>query len=436
MNNDPISQLPEPYRVAWEILHEQFEYHQMLKNVLIAVQKMVGATWGMMILKSDVGGIEHTFPGFRTFPDMYNTTIPVGYISSMAYAFTRNVIETGQSILIPDTESSIPSYGEQVLNKFLPRSTREMILKRSQEQWFASQLLEIPSSLRYTAMVAPIIEKEEIIGSVYLHRQLNEGMFEENVLQIMQTFLGCVAIGIKNANEVSDLKHSGFQILATASSELRTPLVVIKGYAQIIRDGLLKTKEGLDREDELKKFAGIIVSNAEQVEVVLNDIIDYARIEQGYVYKQGINLKDVFNPILNKYQPLVNNKHQTLTLDLPDSLDIEIEAEHYLSPLIDMLVRGAHLNTPEGGEIKISIIIDQDIFQFRVSDTGTSLTDEEQAHFFQRYYHTNWEESIRSSGLSLYLAKRVVQLWGGQIGVESTPNQGNTLWFSLQLKEQ
>ena len=82
MNNDPISQLPEPYRVAWEILHEPFEYHQMLKNVLIAAQKMVGATWGMMILKSDVDGIEHTFPGFRTLPDLYNTTIPIGRISS------------------------------------------------------------------------------------------------------------------------------------------------------------------------------------------------------------------------------------------------------------------------------------------------------------------------------------------------------------------
>jgi len=139
--------------------------------------------------------------------------------------------------------------------------------------------------------------------------------------------------------------------------------------------------------------------------------------------------------ILAKYQPLASAKHQTLTLDLPDSLDIEIEAEHYLSPLIDMLVRGAHLNTPEGGEIKISIVLDQGIFQFRVSDAGIGLTEEEQSRFFQRYYHTNWEESIRGSGLSLYLAKRVVELWDGQIGVESTPNQGNTLWLTLPIKK-
>jgi len=435
MNNDPISQLPEPYRVAWEILHEPFEYHQMLKNVLIAAQKMVGATWGMMILKSDVDGIEHTFPGFRTLPDLYNTTIPIGRISSIAYALARKVIQNGQSILIADLDNMIPTFEDEILNKFLPLSTREMIIKRAEEKWFTSQLMEIPSISRFTAVIIPIIEKDKTIGSVYLHREVSGGAFSEETLQEVQTFLTCIAIGINNANEVSEIKHSGFQILATASSELRTPLAVIKGYAQIIRDGLLKVKEGSNREDEIKKFSGIIFNNAERVEMVLNDLLDYARVELGYVYKQGVNLKDVFNPILAKYQPLASAKHQTLTLDLPDSLDIEIEAEHYLSPLIDMLVRGAHLNTPEGGEIKISIVLDQGIFQFRVSDAGIGLTEEEQSRFFQRYYHTNWEESIRGSGLSLYLAKRVVELWDGQIGVESTPNQGNTLWLTLPIKK-
>ena len=431
MDNDPISQLPEPYRLAWEILHEPFDDRQMAGSVLSSAQKMVGATWGMMILASDLGGLELSFPGFHTLPDMYNTTIPIGRISSLAYALARKVIQDGQSILISDVDNIAPLYEEQLLSKFLPLSTREMIAKRAEENWFASQLLEIPNASSFTAMAIRIIDKNKTIGSVYLHRQLSEGAFNEDALQKTQTFLTCVAIGIKNAKEVSDIKHSGFQVLATASSELRTPLTIIHGYAKILREQPQKAQEDIG----LEKICTIIENNADRVMLTLNDLLDYARIEQGYVYKQGINLKDVFSPILNKYQPLANNKHQTLTLDLPDSLDIEIDAEHYLSPLIDMLVRGAYLNTPEGGELKISIVLDQGIFQFRVSDTGTSLTEEEQAHFFQRYYHTNWEESIRSSGLSLYLAKRVIELWDGQIGVESTPNQGNTLWFTIPIKK-
>jgi len=435
MNNDPISQLPEPYRLAWEILHEPFDYHQILNNVLASAQKMIDATWGMMILDTDLGGLEYTFPGFRTLPDMYNTTIPVGHISSLAYVLARKAIQDGQSVLISNTDNIVGLEEKQLFDKFLPLSTREMIIKRSGEEWFGSRLLEITGAFPFTAMALPIVDKNKTIGGVYLHRLVSEGVFNEELVQKAQTFLACIAIGIRNTKEASDVKHSGFQILSTASSELRTPLIVIKGYAQIIRDGLLKAKEELNREDEIKKFASIIVSNAERVEVVLNDLLDYARIEQGYVYKEGINLKDVFNPILDKYQPLVNEKRQSLILDLPDSLDVEIEAEHYLSPLIDMLVRGAHLNTPEGGEIKISIMLNQSTFQFRVSDTGKSLTEEEQSHFFQRYYHTNWEESIRGSGLGLYIAKRLVELWDGEIGVESLPNQGNTLWFTLRIKK-
>jgi signal transduction histidine kinase len=332
MNNDPISQLPEPYRVAWEILHESLGYYQILERILIAAQKMTGASWGMMILASEISSYHFSFPEFRTLPDMHNSTIPTGHITSMAYVLARKAIDDGQGIVIPDMDSVIPSYEGNLINNYLPPSTREMIANRAKEEWIASRMLEIPNTSRLTSMAIPIIEKDEAIGSIYLHRQVSEGSFNNEALQKAQTFLTCIAVSIKNTKEASDIKHSGFQILATASSELRTPLIVIRGYAQIIRDGLLKAKEELNREDEIKKFAGIIVSNTERVEVVLNDLLDYARIEEGYVYKQGINLKDVFNPILGKYQPLVNEKNQTLILDLPDSLDVEIEAEHYLSP--------------------------------------------------------------------------------------------------------
>jgi signal transduction histidine kinase len=431
MNNDPISQLPEPYRVAWEILHEPFDYHQMAGSVLSSAQKMVGATWGMMILDTDLGGLERTFPGFRTLPDMYNTTIPIGRISSLAYVLARRVIQDGQSILISDMDNIAPLYEEQLLSKFLPLSTREMITKRSEENWFASQLLEIPDTSRFTAMAIPIIDKNKTIGSVYLLRQVSEGTFNKDALQKAQTFLTCVSIGIKNAKEVSDMKHSGFQILSIGSAELRTPATLIGGYAQMLREQPLKIQNDIG----LEKFSTIILDNAHRILSVIDDLLDYARIEQGYVYKQGVNLKDVFNPLLEKYHSLVNDKRQTLILDMPDSLDIEIEADHYLSQLIEMCIRGAHLNTPNGGEIKISIVLNQDSFYFRISDTGTSLTEEEQSHFFQRYYHSKWEEAVRGSGLSLYLAKRIVELWNGQIGVESLPNQGNTLWFMLPIKK-
>jgi signal transduction histidine kinase len=168
---------------------------------------------------------------------------------------------------------------------------------------------------------------------------------------------------------------------------------------------------------------------------VLDDLLDYARIEQGLVYKQGVNLNNAINPIIDKYRSLINDKHQSLVLDLPSSLDIEVAADNYLSELIEMLVRGAHLYTPHGGEIKISIVLTEDSFQFQVSDAGPSLVEDEQSHLFQKYYRSKRDEVVRGSGLDLYLAKRLIELWDGQIGVESSLNHGNTFWLTLPLKK-
>jgi signal transduction histidine kinase len=64
------------------------------------------------------------------------------------------------------------------------------------------------------------------------------------------------------------------------------------------------------------------------------------------------------------------------------------------------------------------------------------LTENERSRFFEKYAHTKWEEAVRGSGLNLYLAKRIVELWGGQIGIESLSDQGNTLWFTLGIKNK
>lgn len=431
MNNDPISQLPEPYRVAWEILHESIDYYQMLERVLVATQNMFGATWGMMILASEISSYHFSFPEFRTLPDMHNSTIPTGQIASMAYVLARKAIDDGQGIVVPDMDSVIPSYEGHLMNNYLPPSTREMIANRAREEWIASRMLEIPSTSRLTSMAIPIVEKGKAIGSVYLHRQVSEGSFNDDALRKAQTFLTCVAIGIKNTKEAADIKHSAFQILATSSSELRTPLTAIAGYARVLREKPQMVYENIG----LEKFSTIIEDNANRVMLVLTDLIDYARIDQGYVYKQGVNLQEVFNPILERYKPLINEKRQTLNLDVPDSLDIEIEADHYLAQLIQMCVQGAHHYTPNDGEIRISIVLSQDAFQFQVIDSGAALTEDEQSHFFEQYYNTKWQDAVRGSGLNLYLAKRVVELWGGQIGIESLSDQGNILWFKIPLKK-
>jgi len=434
MNDDPISQLPEPYRVAWEILHEAFDYESILRNVLTSAQKMVGATWGMMILDTDLESLDITFPGFHTLPDIINTTIPVGYVTSLAYALIRKTVQDGQNILITDTNNVVELDVDRLMDEYLPLKKRESIMKHANETWFSSHLLEIPSTSSFTALVLPIIDKDKLVGGMYLHRLVSQGVFSRESLGIVQTFLSCIAIGIRNVRDVENIKGLALQFPYTLSHELRTPLIIIHGYAKLLSENSIAPRNDID----VKKFSNVIMDNADRIRNIMDTLLVYARIERNLVYKQGVNLNDIINPIIEKYRLVIQTKNQTLILDIPNSIDIVVGADEYLAEVVDALMRNAHLYTLEGGEIKISLSFDNNMFHFRVSDNGLGLTEDDKIYLFQRYSRSQRDEirRIPGIGMGLYIARRLIELWGGEIGAEGSPDQGSTFWFTLPIAKE
>src|ERR1700752_2214169 len=168
MNDDPLSQLPEPYRAAWEILHESFDHESLFQNILTHAQRLVGASWGMILLDTDVEGFEYTVPGhrefplfypvpaFRTLPHVLNRAIPIGDISSLAYSLARKVLHDGQSILIADTNHIVEVNMNSLMDEFLPLPIRENIAKLAADKLFAPRFVEIPSTIPFSVIVLPI----------------------------------------------------------------------------------------------------------------------------------------------------------------------------------------------------------------------------------------------------------------------------------------
>jgi signal transduction histidine kinase len=439
LDNDPISQLPEPYRVAWDILHEPFDYENILRTVLVNAQKMSGAVWGMMILDTDLQWLRFTFPSFHTLPDVINNTVPIGHISSLAYVLGRKVVQDSQNILIADTNNIIELDEALLLDDFLPLRTRTEIKKRAEENWFASSVLEISNTSSFTAMVVPIVEENKSIGAMYLHRPASQGIFSNEILEKIRIFLSCVAIGIINADHVKNLKHSAFQILYTFTSEFRTPLISTHGFAKILLEHPSGLKEDLGQNTEAENsFLKIILDNTDRMKDMLDLLLLEAKIEQKAVNISSANLSIVIGFILEKYRPLIQAKNQSFLLEMPSTLDAEVFADSYLSEVIDTLVKNAYLYTPKGGEIKISTSLIDHVFRFQISDTGFGLTDDEIANLFERFYRSQRKEiqDVSGVGLGLYLAKRLIELWGGQIGAEGSLNQGSTFWFTLPMSKE
>ena len=406
LTNDPISQLPEPYRVAWEILRESLGYEDMLRHVLTAAQEMAKATWGMMVLDTD---FENSFNlhSFHTLPDIVDTKMPTGYLTSLAHVLARKVIRDGEGILIADTNNVVELDLNRLLDELLPSEARNAIAR------FPSSCLAIPDTNSYTAMAVPILDNNEHVGALYLHAPMSQGGFNNELLETIKTFISCISARIKNEKYMDELIRERSQDLAALTSELRTPLNSIQGYTKILLMHLEGIKEGLVKNtEEEKEFLEIILKNTNYVLGLLNDLLAHARIEQSLISKKSINLMAEINRIVDKYRVLAKYKKQTITLTISDNLEDDIQTDPYLISIIDSLVNHACTFTPEGEEIKLDIVLKNDLFIFRMSDTG----------------HV---------GIAIhYYTKRFINLSGGQIGTECPPNQGSTFWFTLPVSKE
>lgn len=404
--NDPISQLSEPYRVAWEILRESSGYEDILRRGLTAAQEMAKATWGMMVLDTDFGN-SFNLHSFHTLPDIVDTKMPTGYLTSLAYVLARKVIRDGEGILIADTNNVVEVDVNRLLDEFLPLEARNAIAR------FPSSCLAIPDTNSYTAMVVPILDKNEHVGAFYLHAPMSQGGFNNELLETIKTFMSCISARFKNEKYTDELHREISQYYAALSSELRTPLVCIQGYTEILLMHLEGVREGLVKNsEEEKEFLGIILKNAKHLIGLLNDLLNHVRIERNLISKIPINLMVEINRIVDKYRELAEYKKQTITATMSDGLGVDFQGDPFLISVIDSLVNHAYIFSPEGEEIKLDIALENGLFIFKMSGT-------------------------RDEGIDIdYFAKRLIKLSGGQFGTGRSPNHGNTFWFTLPVPKE
>ncbi|HXQ33323.1 MAG TPA: HAMP domain-containing sensor histidine kinase, partial [Anaerolineales bacterium] len=408
-------------------------------------QRLVGASWGMILLDTDVEGFEYTVPGhrefplfypvpaFRTLPHVLNRAIPIGDISSLAYSLARKVLHDGQSILIADTNHIVEVNMNSLMDEFLPLPIRENIAKLAADKLFAPRFVEIPSTIPFSVIVLPIKYRDENLGAVYLHRPSNQGGYENKSLDNAQLFLSSVAIAIRNIRDVSRAKDLALHYPYTLSSELKAPLFNIQGNSQF----LLEQAKKLQENTHARKIIKGIEEDAKRASDILYALLLHARIEQNLINRQGVDIKALIDSSIWRYRSAIESKNQSLVLEFPDSPQIILEADDYLIFSVDAFVKNALLYTPAGGEIQISGSLNGDVFHFSVSDNGLGLTEDEITNLFQLHYRSPRDEIRRVPGLGmeLYLAKRLIELLSGQIGAEGSPNHGSTFWFTLPLKK-
>lgn len=223
-----------------------------------------------------------------------------------------------------------------------------------------------------------------------------------------------------------DAEDAKTLFLATASHELKTPLTVIQGFAQMLSRGGL-ADAGLQRE-----AAETIERRARDLGRILERILLSSRIETGktQVTMEDVDLGEVLAERVNTLSALLNHQIALHVEELPTArADVDVAAT-----VIDHLLDNAVKYSPDGGPIHVRATFDGTAIWVSVADSGIGMTPENVARCFERFWQAESSDVRRfgGTGIGLYIVRSLVEAMGGDVRVQSVPGTGSEFSFSVR----
>jgi PAS domain S-box-containing protein len=247
------------------------------------------------------------------------------------------------------------------------------------------------------------------------------------------------------ARDVTDLKHTQQalifakevaerstkfkdQFLSMMSHELRTPLNAVLGFSDL----LTEERYG-PLTDRQKRYLQHIRSGGKHLLRLINDILDLSRIEAGRLQLsiENVRVDGVIAESIDTLNPLANQKTQKLIRQPAPSLSVKADSTRLKQVLMN-LIGNAVKFTPEGGKVEVSAKSLGDFVRFDVRDSGPGIAPEEQKRIFEAFYRIGKkDQQIEGTGLGLAITQRLVELHGGQLGIESEIGSGSCFYFTM-----
>jgi signal transduction histidine kinase len=246
-------------------------------------------------------------------------------------------------------------------------------------------------------------------------RRHNEALEEEN----------------RRVREVNQLKS---EFVSLVSHELRTPLTAMSGYLD-----LLLEDPGAQSTAKQQELLGIVNKNTERLIKLLDDLLDFSRIESGKVELRisAVDIVAVITEVVRLLQPQMEAKDQRLSFDRPPTLPAVAGDIDRIRQILINLLSNAHKYTPQGGQIWLTARTENGWVRIDVRDNGIGLSPDEQAHLFDRFFRVQQPatQRVEGTGLGLPITRVLVELHGGRITVTSAPREGSTFSFTLPVAD-
>lgn len=214
---------------------------------------------------------------------------------------------------------------------------------------------------------------------------------------------------------------------ANVSHELKSPLTSINGYAELIKNGMAK-------DEDIKKFAQIIYDEGNSMLTLIDNILKISKLDENTEINniEDVNIKELIEEILTVYKNDIKNKNLTVNEDI--EADISYKANRALiKDMYANIISNAIKYNKDNGTININIKNNNGKFVSVIEDSGIGIAAKDLSRIFERFYTADKSRcrTNKSSGLGLSIVKHIVHYMGGFINVESTVDKGTTVKIVL-----
>ena len=292
-------------------------------------------------------------------------------------------------------------------------------------------------------LALPLIHHNEIVGALVVRRS-QAGAFAPEIVSLLQSFAAQSAIAIQNARlfrEINEKSHQleqasrhKSQFLANMSHELRTPLNSVLGFAEMLADGLYG-----ELPEKAKTTLGRIQANGKHLLGLINDVLDLSKIEAGQLVlsMEDYSIGQIVKSVTATTEPLARNKGLKLTATVADGLPLGRGDERRISQVL-LNLAGNAVKFTDRGSIDITAISREGQFEILVRDTGPGIAPEHQQRIFEEFQQVDGSSTRQKggTGLGLAISKRIVELHGGRIELDSIVGAGSTFRVRLPIRAQ
>jgi signal transduction histidine kinase/DNA-binding NarL/FixJ family response regulator len=302
----------------------------------------------------------------------------------------------------------------------------------------ASKETAVPSPRRSTVIaprhcvLIPLRARGHLLGVLGLMAGRQKRRYTAADRSLAQAFAARTAIAMDNARlyEMSQrATRTRDQVLGIVSHDLRNPLTAIGMCAAAL--GASATLPVAER----RRLVRTIRESVEWTQRLLGDLLDIASIEAGRLSFEPRPIDPIvlISRALDLFEMSTNGKSVLLAEAVPDSLPTIMADEERILQVLTNLISNALKVTPTGGVVTLGASASSGAVVFTVTDVGPGIAPEHLHHIFDWFWRATHERAERGTGLGLAIAKGIVEAHGGRIAVESTPGDGSTFSFTVQL---